>query len=116
MKILVILNDAPYGTEKVYNALRIAMQAHKGWKDEVWIFLLADVVGCAIPDQHTPQGYHNVERMLRSVLSKGGKVKACRSCLDTRGFQLVHLIEGVERSSMAEVTHWGREADKTVPF
>jgi len=25
MNILVIVNDAPYGTEKAYNALRLAM-------------------------------------------------------------------------------------------
>jgi uncharacterized protein involved in oxidation of intracellular sulfur len=25
MKILIVINDAPYGTEKAYNALRMAM-------------------------------------------------------------------------------------------
>ena len=29
MKVLIIINDAPYGTEKAYNALRVAMQLQK---------------------------------------------------------------------------------------
>jgi len=43
MKILLIINDAPYGTEKAYNALCSANQLlrdHPGI--EVNIFLLAD--------------------------------------------------------------------------
>lgn len=29
MKVLIIINDAPYGTEKAYNALRMAMTLQK---------------------------------------------------------------------------------------
>jgi uncharacterized protein involved in oxidation of intracellular sulfur len=45
-KILIIINDAPYGTEKAYNALRMAMTLQKEYKEEVAvkIFLLADAV------------------------------------------------------------------------
>jgi len=116
MKILLIINDAPYGTEKAYNALRVAMQAQKDHEDEVWIFLLADAVACAVPGQSTADGYYNIERMVKSVLSKGGKVKACGTCLNARGLQSVQLIEGVERSSMAELANWLREADRAVTF
>jgi uncharacterized protein involved in oxidation of intracellular sulfur len=52
---------------------------------EVLIFLLADSVGCAIPNQNTPQGYYNIERMLKSVIQKGAKVKACGGCSEARG-------------------------------
>ena len=55
MKILLVINDAPYGTEKAYNALRLAMTLQKEHTEvEVLIFLLADSVGCAIPNQKTP--------------------------------------------------------------
>ena len=47
MKILIIINDAPYGTEKAYNALRLAMQIQKDYQNtEVNIFLMADAVAC----------------------------------------------------------------------
>jgi sulfur relay (sulfurtransferase) complex TusBCD TusD component (DsrE family) len=32
MKTLIIINDAPYGTEKAYNALRLAIQIGKDYE------------------------------------------------------------------------------------
>ena len=117
MKILILINDAPYGTEKAYNALRLAMALQKDHPSvQVNVFLMADGVGCAIPNQNTPQGYYNIERMLKSVLSKGGKVKACGTCMDARGIQTLQLAEGVEISNMAELSQWTVEADKVFTF
>ncbi len=78
MKILFIINDAPYGTEKAYNALRMAMSLQKEHAEsgEVNIFLLADAVTCALPNQVTPNGFYNIERMLKSTIRRGGMVKA----------------------------------------
>jgi uncharacterized protein involved in oxidation of intracellular sulfur len=106
MRILLIINDAPYGTEKAYNALRMAMMLQKEHADtvEVRIFLLADAVTCALPNQVTPQGYYNIERMLKSIISKGGLVKACGSCSEARGIKGLALIEGVEISTMSQLT------------
>ena len=60
MTILFIINDAPYGSEKAYNALRMAMTAQKEHADvQVRLFLLADAVTCALPGQATPQGYYS---------------------------------------------------------
>jgi len=64
MNVLIIINDASYGTEKAFNAMRLAMTLQKEHKDvAVNVFLLADAVTCAIPDQQTPDGYYNLERM-----------------------------------------------------
>lgn len=76
MKLLLVINDAPYGSEKAYNAMRLATTMQSEHNDvEVRIFLMADAVTCALPMQGTPNGYYNLERMLRSVISKGGQVK-----------------------------------------
>lgn len=73
MKILFILNDAPYGSEKVYNALRLAMKLQQEHTEaEVRVFLMADAVTAGLPNQSTPQGYYNVERMFKAVIGKGG--------------------------------------------
>jgi len=78
MKILFIINDAPYGSEKAYNALRIANQLNKENPDvDVRIFLIADASNCALANQTTPNGYYNIERMLKFSLNKGAKVKIC---------------------------------------
>ena len=118
MKILFIINDAPYGTEKAFNALRMAMMLQKEHADtaEVRIFLMADAVTCALPNQVTPQGYYNIERMLKSVINKGGQVKACGSCSEARGIKGLPLIEGVEISTMSQLTLWTVDSDKLLTF
>jgi len=117
MKILIIINDAPYGTEKAYNALRLAMNIQKeDTSVGVSIFLMADAVGCGLPNQNTPQGYYNIERMLKSVILKNGKVKACGTCLEARGLAAVPMIEGAEKSNMKELTQLTLEADKVITF
>jgi len=117
MKILFIINDTPYGSEKAYNAFRMAMTLQKEHEEvDVRIFLLADAVTCALPSQVTPQGFYNIERMLKAVISKGGQVKACGSCSEARGISGLALIEGVEISTMSQLTQWTVEADKVLLF
>ena len=117
MKILIIINDAPYGTEKAYNALRLANQVLKDHGDtEVNIFLLADAVTCGLTKQKTPDGYYNINRMIRLFINRGGKVKMCGACMDVRGMVELPLLEGVERSNMPEFAQWTIECDKVLVF
>ena len=117
MKILFIINDAPYGSEKAFNALRMAMTIQKEQEDVgIDIFLMADTVTCALPNQSTPQGYYNIERMLYAILSKGGEVKICTSCSEARGITGLNMINGVEISTMNELSQWIIESDKVLTF
>jgi len=117
VKALLIVNDAPYGSEKAYDALRLAMTLQREHADaDVRIFLLGDAVTCALPDQATPQGYYNVERMLKAVVAKGGQVKVCGTCVEARGLKALDLIEGVEVSTMSQLTQWVVESDKVLTF
>ncbi len=117
MTVLIVINDAPYGTEKAYNALRLAMTIQKESSEtEVRIFLLADSVTCALPGQTTPQGYYNIERMLKSVLLKNGKVKLCGGCSEARGIASLKLLEGVQMSNMKEFTEWVLSSDRVLTF
>jgi len=117
MTILLVLNDAPYGNEKSFNALRLAMTLQKEHTNvEVRIFLMADAVFCALPNTNTPNGYYNIERMLKSVISKGGKVKACGTCGQARGVHELQLIEDVDKSNMVEYTQWVVDSDKVINF
>jgi uncharacterized protein involved in oxidation of intracellular sulfur len=118
MKILIIINDAPYGTEKAFNALRMAMSLEKIEENpvDVRVFLMADAVTCALPSQCTPQGYYNIERMLKAVINKGGQVKLCGSCCEARGIKEQALVEGVEISTMSQLCDWTVESDKVLTF
>jgi uncharacterized protein involved in oxidation of intracellular sulfur len=116
-KIVILINDAPYGTEKAYNALRLAMQIQKDYEGaDVCVFLMADAVTLALQHQNTPNGYYNIERMLKAVLMKKGKVKLCGSCADARGLKEMKLAEGVELSTMAELAQLIIESDKVITF
>ncbi|MDP2360268.1 MAG: DsrE family protein [bacterium] len=68
---LIILNEGPYGTERTYNGLRLAMALQKRSDCQVKLFLMGDAVACAVKGQTTPQGWYNVERMLTSIVRKG---------------------------------------------
>jgi len=117
MKILILINDAPYGTEKFYNACRLAMTIQKEHSEvEVRVFLMADSVTGALVNQNTPQGYYNIERMVKSIINKGGKVKLCGGCIDARGLAALQYIEKCERSNMSELAQWSVEADKVFTF
>jgi uncharacterized protein involved in oxidation of intracellular sulfur len=72
-KYLFVINDAPYGNERPYNAMRHALNLVKREAVQVKVFLVADAVYCARVGQITPEGYYNLERMVKS-LAKRGKV------------------------------------------
>ena len=116
MQVLLILNDPPYGSERPYNALRLALALAKVEGTQIRLFLMADAIGCAKREQKTAEGYYNLERMVRSLAAKGFAVGACGTCMDARGFTDVELTEGVHRSSMAELAAWTLEADRTLVF
>ncbi len=70
-KYLFIINDAPYGNERPYNALRLALNLVKKPEAQVRVFLMGDGVLCARKGQKTPDGYYNVERMIKSLAQRG---------------------------------------------
>jgi uncharacterized protein involved in oxidation of intracellular sulfur len=116
MKVLVILNDAPYGGERVYKGLRLAGSLVRQQAVELKVFLIGDAVGCAKAGQKVPPGYYNVETMLGAVLRHGAGVGVCGSCLEARGVGEAELAPGTRRSSMEELTAWTLDADKVLVF
>jgi len=68
--ITIILNNSPYGNEKSYNALRLALALVKR-KEPIRIFMLDDGVFNAIKGQKTPDGYYNIGRMIGSLTKRG---------------------------------------------
>ena len=112
-----MLNDPPYGNERVYNALPLAhVLLKKEPHMQVTVFLMADSVIAAKAGQKTPDGYYNVERMLRRVLAGTGKVLLCGTCMDARGLDDAALMAGARRSTMDELAAATAEADKVLVF
>ncbi|HKZ86861.1 MAG TPA: DsrE family protein [Anaerolineae bacterium] len=70
-KYLIVVNDGPYGNERPYNALRLALNLVKRPEAGVRVFLVGDGVQCAVAGQETHEGYYNVERMVRALAQRG---------------------------------------------
>jgi len=76
--ILFIVNDPPYGTERAYDALRLALNLRKMEPEaDVRVFLVGDGASCAKSGQTVPSGYYNVELMLKSLAKRGAAVGVC---------------------------------------
>ena len=117
MKTLFILNDPPYGTERSYNSLRLAHALlKKDPETDVTVFLMADAVIAAKAGQKTPDGYYNIERMLKRVLVGKGQVLLCGTCMDARGLADAELMAGARRSTMDELAAATLAADKVLVF
>jgi uncharacterized protein involved in oxidation of intracellular sulfur len=112
---LFILNEAPYGSERAYNALRLAGAIAARDGEQVRLFLLADAVACAKAGQKVPAGYYNVELMLAKVLRKG-EVALCGTCMDARGMTDDEAVDGARRSTLAQLADWTIEADRVLVF
>jgi uncharacterized protein involved in oxidation of intracellular sulfur len=117
MKTLMILNDPPYGTERTYNGLRLAHNMLRKTEDaDVTVFLMGDAAAAALAGQRTPNGYYNLERMLKGILTSGGKVLLCGTCMDARGLPEAAIVEGSRRSTLDELTALTAEAGKVLVF
>jgi uncharacterized protein involved in oxidation of intracellular sulfur len=116
MRVLLILNDAPYGSERSYNGLRLARALTRRDDADVRVFLIGDAVACAMGGQIVPDGYYNIERMIGSIARGGADVACCGTCLDARGITDELLAKGARRSSMEELADWSVWADSVITF
>jgi uncharacterized protein involved in oxidation of intracellular sulfur len=116
MEILIIIQDGPYGSERAYQGLRMADALLKMEDDlDLTVYLTGDGVACARSGQKTPNGYYNVERMLKPVVRKG-MVMACRRCMEARGIEESDLLEGVRQVRLAEAAMQVLDADKVLTY
>jgi uncharacterized protein involved in oxidation of intracellular sulfur len=117
VQILLILNDPPYGTERCYNGLRLALTLAKSEpKPDITVFLMADAVAAAKTGQKTPDGYYNVERMLKGALAGKARILLCGTCMDARGLADIDIMAGARRSSMSELATATLASDKVLVF
>lgn len=116
MKTLIILNEPAYGNERTYNGMRLAGSLAKVEGQELKVFLMGDAATAARTNQKTPEGYYNLERMLKGLDTKGVAVGACGTCLDARGMTDDPLAPPARRSTLAELTEWTIWADKVISF
>lgn len=115
INVLVIVNDQPYGSERPYNALRLAGSLAKRDEVQLRVFLLGDAVACAVAGQQLPDGDYHLDRMIKPLV-RCAEVGCCGTLLDARGLKQEQLVDGARRSTLEELTDWTLWADKTLVF
>jgi len=117
MKITIIINEKPSIDEKAYNAIRIAAQFLKdNPPNKIFVYLIADGVFCALANVQEPKGVLNVEEMLSGIIQKGGAVKMCTSCGESRCIKEKKIIAGAEWTNLKTLTDWIAESDKVINY
>jgi uncharacterized protein involved in oxidation of intracellular sulfur len=117
MHTLIILNEAPYGGERTYNGLRLALPLLKGDPQaRITAFLMGDAVLAAKTGQKTPEGYYNLERMLGRLLLAKGSVLLCGTCMAARGLDKAEMLPGAQVSTMDALAEATSAADRVLVF
>ena len=116
MNYLLVLNDSPYGSQRTYNALRLATNLSRSPGNQIRVFLLGDGVTAAFEGFTAAHADYSTPEMLRQLGDRGVSVGACRTCLEARGIQDQHLVASARRSTLDDLTHWTEEADKVLVF
>ncbi len=113
---LVIVNDAAYGSDRTYNALRLAGALARRDDTQLRVFLMGDGITCAISGQQVPNGYYHLDRILEAAAGHGAEIGCCGTCMDARGIGDEMLIAGAARSTLDELAHWTTQAEKILVF
>lgn len=97
--------------------MRLALALTKSEPEtRITVFLMADAVVAAKAGQKTPDGYYNVERMLKGVVVGKGEILLCGTCMDARGIADTEIMAGARRSTMAELAAATLAANKVLVF
>ncbi|MBI5561331.1 MAG: DsrE family protein [Deltaproteobacteria bacterium] len=113
--VTIVLQDAPYGNEKVWNALRLS-QALLSAGSRVRIFLYGDSVIAAKTGQQPPKGYYNIGEMMKGLVDKGVEVRSCLTCTSARGLTQADFVEGVAVGKTMDLAHWIAEGGQVMVF
>ena len=115
--ILIVCTGAPYGSESLYNALRlaIALKEQEECSVDLRLFLLSDAVTVALNGQAPTDG-SNLRQMLEILTAQQVPMRLCQTCCDSRGISGLPLIDGIEIGTMPLLARWTVEADKVINF
>ncbi|MEJ5169740.1 MAG: DsrE family protein [Fimbriimonadales bacterium] len=115
--VTIILTEAGYGTDRPYNALRLASALEEGSTPaKVRLFLMCDAVAIGLQGQSAPSDDLNLGRRIEGLLAKGAEVSVCGLCAELRGLAGARWIDGVRMGSMPELAAWISDSDTVLSF
>ena len=116
VKFLFIFNDAPYGSQRTFNGLRLAVSLARSSENKLQVFLLGDGVLAGLGQPAPLNAFYNPQEMLTQLARTGATIGACKTCLEQRGIGDEMLLAVVKRSTLDDLTVWTEDADKVLSF
>ncbi|EKE17067.1 MAG: hypothetical protein ACD_10C00637G0002 [uncultured bacterium] len=114
--ILIIINAAPYGSERCLSALRLAAAlAGNDAKPAIRIFLMSDATVLGLPNQIDGTG-NGLQGTVEQLLAQGVEIRLCRTCALARGLGDLPLIPGTAIGTLLELAEATLTADKVITF
>lgn len=111
MKWSLIVSSSPTGSDAVFNALRLAREAH-GRGHKVRLFLVNDAVDAARKDFTGEE----VRDLLDGCVADALPVKVCTTCVNRCGISTGGVREDVALAGMADLVAWIEDADRVLTF
>ena len=117
MNFLFVLNDTPYASERAHNALRLAQTfCLDTVGNDITVFLMGDSVTCAKDWQSPDINRQPPGQILREIIANQGRILACSSCMDARGFSGDELLADVWLGTLDDLAGMTKEADKVFVY
>ncbi len=111
--ILCVIESSPYGNEKAFQQLRLALQLRENATPSssipLKVFFISDGVYCALPKQMCEE--KNIEQLLDILLMQGATMAVCKTCLQERGLHALSLIEDIQIGTLHQLAEWTLQAD-----
>lgn len=114
-RIVIVASGAAYGSESLFNSLRLAIALKEQQPIDLKLFLMSDAVTAGLRGQRPAEGY-NIQQMLEILTAQSVPVKLCKTCTDGRGITGLTLVDGVEVGTLVELAEWTLAADKVLTF
>ena len=114
-RIAIVASGAAYGSESLFNSLRLAIALKEQQPIDLKLFLMSDAVTAGLRGQRPAEGY-NIQQMLEILTAQNVPVKLCKTCTDGRGITGLTLVDGVEVGTLVELAEWTLAADKVLTF
>ena len=114
-KILVIVHAPPYGSERCFSALRLALAlaSHEHSRAEIKVFLMSDAVVAALPNQKDASG-KTLQGMVEELLAAGVQIRLCQTCAWARGMGELPLVAGCSLGTLVGLAEDVLQADKVI--
>ena len=113
-KITVVIKAEPYSDESAFTGLKFANTALKEGHS-IDIFLVQGGVFCALSSQN-PSNIPNNYELLNEIMSAGGRIVCCGTCIKARGAKVDEMHPNIEVGTMSMFVGMVASADRVVNF